>query len=373
MSTTLVEPSDSLTASLTTAFRANMQAHVWFFLDRRLPTIIQFLCVAPGSTPIMAIQSRVLIAFVIGVIVGGIFFAGVSNRPSRAKPVANTPDPAPQRPTFVPPVTPPHRPVADPKTQPKPKPATTTPKKTQTTPFDFPSHVKHIPITATAPASTDGFALTRSVPPFYINPKRQEYEMEFYNTMLMLRILGDNCMPYDESEPATYVDIGAFFGWYSVWAAKLGCKVVTFEPNAERVFDQQLLALNGVADRVTLFSNPVSDEVRTVEVHGSAEQAFYAAGGSGGSGEARHGAASGTTLQTARLVDVIPTDTALGLIKIDTEGAEALVLRSVLQLIDAGATVNDVIFECTPKVRQFFGVVRVLCLICGGSGGRITE
>ena len=56
------------------------------------------------------------------------------------------------------------------------------------------------------------------------------------------------------------LDVGANFGYYSFYAAKMGCRVVAWEPiPIFRAFVEAGLALNNLTHRVHLRSNIVSD------------------------------------------------------------------------------------------------------------------
>ena len=56
------------------------------------------------------------------------------------------------------------------------------------------------------------------------------------------------------------LDVGANFGYYSFYAAKMGCRVVAWEPiPIFRAFVEAGLALNNLTHRVHLRSNVVSD------------------------------------------------------------------------------------------------------------------
>jgi len=128
--------------------------------------------------------------------------------------------------------------------------------------------------------------------------------------------------------------------------ARLGCDVITYEPNLKTSFSESLLDMNGVRERVTLIGQPVSNTVMEVQMDGGQETASFK----------RSTAAGGSTLQTVRLIDTVPADANIVLAKIDTEGAEILVLEAVLQLIDSGVEVPNIIFECTFKWWGNYGV-----------------
>ena len=56
------------------------------------------------------------------------------------------------------------------------------------------------------------------------------------------------------------LDVGANFGYYSFYAAKMGCRVVAWEPiPIFHAFVEAGLALNNLTHRVHLRSNVVSD------------------------------------------------------------------------------------------------------------------
>ncbi|KAG2488218.1 hypothetical protein HYH03_013212 [Edaphochlamys debaryana] len=49
------------------------------------------------------------------------------------------------------------------------------------------------------------------------------------DVQIMYTLMKDRCIKKDGSR-ALFVDVGANFGWYSIMAARLGCRVIGYEP-----------------------------------------------------------------------------------------------------------------------------------------------
>ncbi len=49
-------------------------------------------------------------------------------------------------------------------------------------------------------------------------------------TVLFREILGRRCSSYSSSGPPLVVDVGAHIGYFSLYAAAMGCRVLAFEP-----------------------------------------------------------------------------------------------------------------------------------------------
>ena len=65
------------------------------------------------------------------------------------------------------------------------------------------------------------------------------------------------------------VDVGAFIGWFSIYAAKRGCKVYAFEasPDNYKVLLDNII-LNGVQELVTAYNVPLFSEVNmNMKIH----------------------------------------------------------------------------------------------------------
>ena len=180
----------------------------------------------------------------------------------------------------------------------------------------------------------------------------------------VFRLLASGCS--HEASPATIVDIGANTGFYSMLAAAMGCTVIAFEPQpgcrpsfeAARVRNalgqnkvryipkpvSSRAAVIEVPSRGCAVTNQAKTEVKT-EVGSQPEAKGGGRAGGGRAGRRRRGGGKGgkgggrrdpgtTTVSTVSMEEVLRGSSArVRLVKIDTEGAEVNVLRSLLPVL----------------------------------------
>ena len=128
------------------------------------------------------------------------------------------------------------------------------------------------------------------------------------------------------------VDVGANLGYFSLLAASMGFKVVSFEPmnrNAAKFLSS--IARNNFEDKIILYQNAVTynscDSVTMTETHNTNQ-------GNGqikGSTSSKEGLYGQDYVDTIKIDDVIHTDVLL--MKIDVEGFEGAVLNGAKNLI----------------------------------------
>ena len=68
---------------------------------------------------------------------------------------------------------------------------------------------------------------------------------------------------FDKTKPILFWDIGSNIGLYSIYAATIhsNCKIVSFEPSSNnlRILTRNI-SINSLEDRISVFSNPLSDK-----------------------------------------------------------------------------------------------------------------
>jgi FkbM family methyltransferase len=80
-------------------------------------------------------------------------------------------------------------------------------------------------------------------------------------TLLFHTILHQRCTQLRNGKPPLVVDVGTNVGWFTMLAASMGCRVISFEPNPNiHPYLQMSLALNGFEDRVQLHNSLVGDK-----------------------------------------------------------------------------------------------------------------
>lgn len=130
-------------------------------------------------------------------------------------------------------------------------------------------------------------------------------------------------------EPISVVDVGANVG---IWTVILGRhknvkKIFAFEPSAENLnFLRKNIDLNQLSDRVEVHEVAVSDSVGTAK---------FMDGGSGATRRLSADNETGSSMQTVSLDSMQSTFGEIGLIKIDVEGFEPLVIKGMQSLINA--------------------------------------
>ena len=143
--------------------------------------------------------------------------------------------------------------------------------------------------------------------------------------------------PYvDETKDA--IDVGANVGFYSVWLAKTlkGGRVLAVEPTKNALEKlHRNLEMNEVGDRVEVFEGVVSDEPGTTQVNTIPGKEEYTS-----LGEINHPSVKGIETQTQEVksetLESLVESRRLqpGFLKVDVEGAEHLVFRGSLPVLE---------------------------------------
>jgi FkbM family methyltransferase len=153
-------------------------------------------------------------------------------------------------------------------------------------------------------------------------------------------------------EGGLMVDVGANAGYFScIWAAlNLHNEVYSFEPSPRNLsmLRQNVSALPN-PQRVHIVEQAASKETGTLSFDiGPEDQSGW--GGFSNSASART-----IHVQTGRLDDLIPPNTNVSLLKIDTEGADTWVLMGAENLLKQ-KRIKRVFFESNPSRMQLLGI-----------------
>ena len=170
------------------------------------------------------------------------------------------------------------------------------------------------------------------------------------------------------------IDIGANYGWYTLYARALGCKVVVFEPVPAyaAVVRAGLAANPGFASGVELHENVAyytRGDVYTLNVPRPERYTQHGMTGMSGRIGLLKGYPSSETIQvnasSVRVDDLVPAGTDVCLLKADIEGYEAHALAGARRLL-GGGTVRTLMLELTrgghPDQRERMGADNVLML-----------
>jgi FkbM family methyltransferase len=170
----------------------------------------------------------------------------------------------------------------------------------------------------------------------------------------------------DLIEPnAIVLDIGASFGLYSLVAGRRvgpNGKVFAFEPSRAADVLADHIKLNGLEDRIEIIPVVISDTVGSIEFWeagntrlASLSRAAAARGEKPGQGAIRRVCQSTTVDAFCEERGITPD-----LLKVDVEGAEALVLRGAERFLRMGQ--GHVVLEVHPGALSAFGVTDELVL-----------
>lgn len=151
-----------------------------------------------------------------------------------------------------------------------------------------------------------------------------------------------------------FVDVGANVGYYSLlWCATRQtnrCLAVEASPRNVSLIEA-MLRDNAITDRCQL--HPVAASNAAGEV--SFDQGPVAQTGWGGISEGVGSGSRVITVPAQRLDELVPQGEQVRLLKIDVEGAEAMVLEGASQLLEARA-IQEIWFEDCQSRREQLGI-----------------
>ncbi|KAL1522571.1 hypothetical protein AB1Y20_017556 [Prymnesium parvum] len=202
-------------------------------------------------------------------------------------------------------------------------------------------------------------AWTRTEPPFvmlYTNPAAdvdvsaamaaKRMVEPLYN--LFWHRLGERCC----AAGGLALDVGANFGYYSLYAAKMGCRVVAWEPvPAFRKFIKAAAQLNNLSHLIHLRAAVVSDTAgQTVEVHVPSQGIWGTASVDGLNVDPSvRSSRYRVSVTTERLDDVVSEQACI--MKLDVEGFEPKVIAGAEQML-ARRPPHHILTEYTPGVME---------------------
>ena len=171
-------------------------------------------------------------------------------------------------------------------------------------------------------------------------------------THIFYQIFKKGCLRPDGS-PALFVDVGANFGWYSLIAAKMGCRVIAFEPVPHfGAFFEYSMHLNGLSDKIIILRNIVSNVSGSEVEMVVPSEGIWGTAGIGGhniDNNIKGSKNERINIQSIRLEDLIQQDVLL--MKVDVEGWEWSVMKGAAGLFSL-FNVENIIMEYSPGVPE---------------------
>eukprot|EP00276_Gloeochaete_wittrockiana_P004240 CAMPEP_0184661316 /NCGR_PEP_ID=MMETSP0308-20130426/37917_1 /TAXON_ID=38269 /ORGANISM="Gloeochaete witrockiana, Strain SAG 46.84" /LENGTH=309 /DNA_ID=CAMNT_0027102537 /DNA_START=119 /DNA_END=1044 /DNA_ORIENTATION=- len=152
-----------------------------------------------------------------------------------------------------------------------------------------------------------------------------------------------------DSPNALFVDAGAHIGVMSLYAAKLGARVVAFEPNDDnRRLLVQNIELNGLQDRVTVLSEALSDAPGESCMYTNAEN-------SGVNFLKGLGVPIGDCERVTITTLSVQVDEYIHFLKIDTEGNDIRVLDGARPIFTRHGWPKYIVMEMYPTRTRLSG------------------
>ncbi|DBA86663.1 TPA: hypothetical protein ACH3X1_005126 [Trebouxia sp. C0004] len=168
-------------------------------------------------------------------------------------------------------------------------------------------------------------------------------------TMMWYQALKDKCIQRDGSR-ALVVDVGGNFGWYSIYAATLGCRVITWEPVPHfRAFLEYNRQLNRLEDLIDIRDTAVAEVSGVTYDLTVPQRGIWGTAGIGGlnidGSVDNQGDYEIVKAMGERVDEVVGEDVLL--LKADVEGHEPGVIQSAKDLLES-YKVNHVVMEYSP-------------------------
>ncbi|KAG2497657.1 hypothetical protein HYH03_004396 [Edaphochlamys debaryana] len=196
-------------------------------------------------------------------------------------------------------------------------------------------------------------------------------------TKIFYRILKDRCVRPDGGRELV-VDVGANFGWFALVAARMGCRVIAYEPvPLFHWFLEYNVHINDFATRIEIRSKIVSHEAGKALTMVVPSDGIWGTAGIGGHNidKSMEGKKYEIDVPSVRLEDEVQEDVLL--MKVDVEGWEWAVLQGAEGLLSK-FNVENVVMEYSPGVAErqrdyaaLNATVRMLVDLLGRHGYRL--
>jgi FkbM family methyltransferase len=154
-------------------------------------------------------------------------------------------------------------------------------------------------------------------------------------TVLLRKLMNQNCLNKDGT-PKLFIDCGSNVGYFSLFAASLGCSVVAIEGNPflASVMDKSI-RFNGFEKKITFYPRVVSDKpsgsIETFAVYSNHYGLSYVKSKDNPNYNIDEGATQEVQVSTIQIDDIVQQDVFI--MKIDVEGYELKALHSAKNLV----------------------------------------
>jgi len=169
-------------------------------------------------------------------------------------------------------------------------------------------------------------------------------------TAVFRAVLKDKCVDPATGKRRLVLDVGANFGYFSAYAARLGCRVIAWEPIPHfRAVTQAVLALNNVTHLVTLRNRVVTDKAGEHITMEAPTKGIWGTASVSGINQNEMHKAQPFTVTSERVDSVVDEDVLL--MKVDVEGFESVVLNSAAALFSK-RDVRNVVLEYNAGIAE---------------------
>ncbi|GAX85608.1 hypothetical protein CEUSTIGMA_g13023.t1 [Chlamydomonas eustigma] len=194
----------------------------------------------------------------------------------------------------------------------------------------------------------------------YTDPKQDtalSYHMEASQLIeksaskIFFKLFEHHCVKPDGT-PSLFVDVGANFGWFSVLAAAMGCRVLAFEPVPHfRAFLEYNLHLNNLQHLVDVRANVVTHVAGQMTKMVVPTTGIWGTASIDGLNADKNdkGATETLSVPSVTLNDLVKEDVLL--LKVDVEGWEWSVMKGADKVF-RDFKVENVIMEYSPGVHE---------------------
>ncbi|KAG1672226.1 hypothetical protein FOA52_002927 [Chlamydomonas sp. UWO 241] len=171
-------------------------------------------------------------------------------------------------------------------------------------------------------------------------------------TKIFYQIFKEKCL-LPRGKRSLFVDVGGNFGWFSLLAASMGCRVVAFEPvpHFHAFFEYSVHAngLTGLIDIRQVLVSAEGSKNMTMVVPSRGIWGTASIGGANIDQAVVESTNVNISVPSVRLENVVKEDVLL--LKVDVEGWEWSVMRGAKQLVKS-RKVENIIMEYSPGVPE---------------------